>query len=145
MQQGSWGATVSSIPDTDGQGWALSLGRYGTSIMHAVLHACTLRWYSGRDMSVRRLQAWSLEGGLATSVCCMAYDSLCWQRLHPDVESDIGMSLQGVLPAARRWPGSAAACRGGTAHQSRAWHAPDAQHCSKPHANCSQCHCCPAS
>lgn len=26
-QQQSWGATISSIPDMDGQGWALSLGR----------------------------------------------------------------------------------------------------------------------
>ena len=27
-RQQSWGATISSIPDPDGQGWALSLGRY---------------------------------------------------------------------------------------------------------------------
>lgn len=26
-QQQSWGATISSVPDMDGQGWALSLGR----------------------------------------------------------------------------------------------------------------------
>ena len=37
-QRRSWGATMSSVPDRDGQGWALSVGRLVPAAKTAYLH-----------------------------------------------------------------------------------------------------------